>query len=398
MKKLFYVLTAIAFTACAANKPAADCTAAQEMSVDSTQSFATALFAEALNEAAEENFCLSPVSAQWALAMAANGARGNTAEQIYSTLGYPAQAGSRTSFNCLQQQNIEALNACTKGKISVANSIWANNKITLKEEFIKENELYYGATVRNSTFDTEAIKEINSWCSKKTEGRITSILNKAQPSMQLLLINALYFKAQWLHPFEKRGTANALFTKADGGKTTVQMMRQSRIAPYYEDSIMQATARPFEGGDFSMILILPQKRSNTRDAFARFAEIYNHKFLADRNCTLQLSMPKFKCEFGTSLKPMMQRMGITDAFGEKADFGRVSKTPLLIDDIIQKTYIAVDEVGAEAAAVTAVMMVGMSARPMEKKVMTLDRPFIYAITNNLTGEILFIGKVGNPES
>ena len=160
---------------------------------------------------------------------------------------------------------------------------------------------------------------------------------------------------------------------------------------------MAATARAFEGGEYSMILILPHKWSNIERAIDRFAEIYNGKFPGNKTCTVQLSMPKFKCEFGTSLKKALQQMGVTDAFCDKADFGEISKKPLLIDDIIQKSYIAVDESGAEAAAATAVMMVGMTARPMEKKTLTLDRPFIYAITSNTTGEMLFIGKVGNPE-
>ena len=91
-------------------------------------------------------------------------------------------------------------------------------------------------------------------------------------------------------------------------------------------------------------------------------------------------------------------MGITDAFSDKANFSGISKDPLRIDNVIQKTFIEVNEKGAEAAAATAIMLVGMSARPMENKSLTLDRPFFYAITDNISGEILFVGKVGNPNN
>lgn len=399
MRKIFYILTSVAIAACAAHKPAPSDGDIQTASVDDTRLFATSLFSAVNALSFTDNICISPSSAGWALAMTANGARGNTAEQIYGALGYAGGEEERAAFNALQKKNIEELVGSEEAKIGVANSIWVDKKTALKKSFIEDNAKFYGATVKNNSFDVEGIKEINSWCSDKTEGKITSILNDAAPSTRLLLINALYFKARWMRPFEKGLTREASFTKADGEKTTVQMMRQSLIAPYYEDSIMQATSRIFEGGDFSMILVLPQKWSSVEEAVARFLEVYNSNFPGERSrtCTVQLAMPKFKHEFGTSLKPMLEKMGVTDAFTERADFGGISKTPLLIDDVIQKTYIAVDEAGAEAAAVTAVQMVGMSARPIDKQTMTLDRPFIYTITNNHTGEILFIGKVGNPE-
>ena len=395
MKGILYTLLGVVMAACATGKPS--CATGEAMSTDSTQTFATELFAAVNTMTEKENFCISPASAQWALAMTANGARGNTAKQMYEALGYPDAADNSQGFNCLQQKNIEALTCSEDAKISVANSIWASKDINLKKSFIEDNASFYDATVKNTNFDAEAIKEINSWCSDKTEGKITSIIDEAAPSTQLILINALHFKAKWMHPFYEEATYDGTFTKADGEKTTVQMMYQKRIAPFYQDTILKATARTFEGGEYSMILILPHKWSSIEKALDRFAEIYKGRFPGNKTYSVQLSMPKFKCEFGTSLKPMLKKMGVTDAFGETADFSGISKTPLLIDDVIQKSCIAVDESGTEAAATTAVMMVGMTARPMEKKEIILNRPFIYAITNNHTGEILFIGKVGNPK-
>ena len=114
-------------------------------------------------------------------------------------------------------------------------------------------------------------------------------------------------------------------------------------------------------------------------------------------CEVDLSMPRFKSEFSTSLKEPLKTMGAERAFGDNAQFDGISDTPLFIDNVIQKTYISVDEKGAEAAAVTAISMALTSMpRPVEKKVMNLNRPFLYIITDYAAEKILFIGKVGNP--
>ena len=397
MKVILYTLASLVMAACATSKPS--CTAKQAMSTDSTQTFAFSLFS-AVNSTAEdvENFCISPASAQWALAMTANGARGNTAKQMYEALGYPDAASNTQGFNCLQKDNIKALNNSSEAKVSVANSIWVNKEIKLKSRFIEENAKFYDATTRNVTFDAGTVKEINDWCSDKTEGKINSILNEANPATKLLLINALHFKAEWNKPFYKDITHNNTFTKANGEKITVPMMARSQIANYYEDSTIQATEKSFKNGEYSMLLILPRDGVSIQQAIGHITEKYKKGLFGNsKKYNVHLTMPRFRTEFGTSLKPMLKAMGINEAFTAKADFSEISKTPLLIDDVIQKSYISVNEDGAEAAAVTAVQMMLTGLPREEPKTLTLDRPFIYAITNNHTSEILFIGKVSNPQ-
>ncbi len=395
---------ATAFTACASNRQTAESTANSDntqsvaiASIDSTQNFAFSLFSAVNSIATEaENFCISPASAQWALAMTANGADGKTAQQMYSTLGYPDGAKERTAFNALQQRNIETLNNSEEAKLSVANSIWVDKRIKLKNSFIEENSNFYDATVKNVTFDNATVKEINAWCSDKTEGKIKSILDEPNPTTRLLLINALYFKGEWADPFAKRATIYSPFTKADGERISVPMMFQTQVMDYYEDANLQAVEKPFKRGEFSMLLILPRPWLSIQEAIEHMADAYKRGSLNRERYRVALKMPRFRTEFGTSLKPMLIAMGINEAFTQDADFSGISKSPLLIDDVIQKSYISVDEDGAEAAAVTAVQM-RLGALPREElKELPLDRPFIYAIKSNRTGEILFIGKVGNP--
>lgn len=364
---------------------------------DDTQSFATTLFNTVNSNSEEENICISPASAMWALSMTANGAEGNTANQIYAALGYPAAAMQRAAFNTLQKSSIEAAKKNEKAVVNIANSIWINHKIKLKEPFINTNKLFYDAEVRHTAFDNAAVNEINKWCSEKTNGKIESILKESNPATLLMLINALYFNAKWANPFDKERTKKAPFTKADGEVIEVDMMYQQRRAAYYEDELMQVTTRPFLYNEYYMTLILPREGVTIEQVAEALPDRYKKIYTEDTDYQVQLGMPRFKYEFGTSLKTTLQAMGMEEPFTDNARFGGISKTPVRIDDVVQKTYIAVDEEGAEAAAITYVQLCGLSmVRPQEPKTMIMDRPFIYAIKDRRSGDILFMGKVGNP--
>lgn len=364
---------------------------------DDTQSFATTLFNTVNSNSEEENICISPASAMWALSMTANGAEGNTANQIYAALGYPAAAMQRAAFNTLQKSSIEAAKKNEKAVVNIANSIWINHKIKLKEPFINTNKLFYDAEVRHTAFDNAAVNEINKWCSEKTNGKIESILKESNPATLLMLINALYFNAKWANPFDKERTKKAPFTKADGEVIEVDMMYQQRRAAYYEDELMQVTTRPFLYNEYYMTLILPREGVTIEQVTEALPDRYKNIYTEDTDYQVQLGMPRFKYEFGTSLKTTLQAMGMEEPFTDNARFGGISKTPVRIDDVVQKTYIAVDEEGAEAAAITYVQLCGLSmVRPQEPKTMIMDRPFIYAIKDRRSGDILFMGKVGNP--
>lgn len=365
------------------------------MPADSTRSFATALLGSVEQQSEQENICLSPASALWAMAMTANGAGGTTAREIYATLGYAGAEKERAAFNSLQKAEAEKYLGSENAHINIANSIWVNNGIKTKEEFTSNCKKYYDARVENCTFDAQGIRAINKWCSDKSEGKIKTILDKPSPSTQMLLVNTLYFKAQWAKPFYREATASITFTKADGSRIKVPMMQQRATAPYYEDSLIQATRKLFKCGEYSMLLVLPKRGVSVESATRHLSGLYGKDFCSTNQYMVMLSLPRFKSEYTTSLKPALTAMGITEAFTNGASFDGISDTPLKIDDVIQKTVIEINEEGAEAAAATAVQMMLTSARRQEKKILTLDRPFIYAITA-ADGKILFIGKMGNP--
>lgn len=360
---------------------------------DSTKElpFWGALFTSVCNESKKENVCISPLSAQLALSMTATGATGDTQQQMYGTMGLTGDV------NANAKETIEKLadnrHEC---EVNIANSIWINDKLDVKESFINTNKEYFNALVTTAPFNRETLKAINSWCSDNTKGKITSALSDIKKNDRMYLINALYFKGGWDKEFNANKTKEKPFTREDGESAEVQMMRQEVRAPYYEDDKIQIVTKYFKSL-YQMQLILPAEGVSIEEATTHLALNYE-KILGSMSIyEVDLSMPRFKSEFGTSLKNPLKKMGMPRAFSAQAQLSGISDEPLYIDDVYQKTFIKVDEEGAEAAAVTVVRAGLLSMMRPEKRTVKLDRPFIYLITNHhCPNTPLFIGKVGNP--
>ncbi len=356
------------------------------------------LFHEVYNAAkGSDNLCISPASASWALSMAADGARSATASQLYKALGF--DAADRDAINAYQQKNIARLTSLNDKKttISIANSMWINREFKVEKSFVKENEKFYNAAVRNCTFNADAVKAINSWCSENTAGRINEIVKEINPAAQMYLINALYFNSRWKDVFSKSRTKEQTFTKESGEKIKVQMMHDTSRARYFENDKVQMAEKPFDKGTFSMYFILPREGVTMDEAAAELTTGFYTWCDSFTRCDVNLSLPRFSADYGTSLKEALQSLGVEKAFTSDADFAGISDEGIRIGDVLQKTFIKVDEEGAEAAAVTSVMLEATAAGPPVIKHLTLDRPFFYAICERATNSILFIGKSGHPK-
>lgn len=349
------------------------------------------LFNTVCKESKQENVCISPLSAQLALSMTANGATGETQQQMYGTMGLA------DDVNAKAKETIEQLSANRYGcEVNIANSIWVNEKLDVKQEFIDTNKEYFNALVTTAPFNKETLQRINEWCSENTKGKIKSALDEIKKNDRMYLINALYFKGGWKDEFNKGKTKEAPFTKEDGTVVEVPMMNQSIKTQYYEDDILQIVAKLFDD-TYQMLLVLPAEGVTTEEAAAHLSANYE-KILGEMSIyQVTLSMPRFQSDFATSLKNPLKKMGMPRAFGPDAQFDGISREPLYIDDAFQKTFIKVDETGAEAAALTVVRtgLLSMNQK-FEERTMNLDRPFIYIIKNYQPENVLFIGKVGNP--
>ena len=341
----------------------------------------------------KENVCLSPLSAQFALAMVANGAESKTKEEIYKAVG------SSTNVNGYYKELLHTLNTNEDWQhceVNVANSIWINNKLSVKEPFITENKENFDAAIETVEFNDSTLHRINEWCSEKTKDKIPTILNDINPNDRMYLINALYFNAVWNKKFNKENTKKESFTTENGKVVEVDMMRQRENSLYCSNKDFEITVKRYYDGKYSMLLALPKKEMKCDKAAQTIMSNLEHYLSEMNRCEVDLSMPKFTVEFGSSLKHVLEQQGITRAFGERAQFNGISDEPLCISDIMQKTYIKVDEDGTEAAAVTALRVGAMSMRPQNIIPMKLDRPFVFAIIENDSNEVLFVGKIGNP--
>ena len=358
-----------------------------------SNSFWGELLSAACRQSVSENICLSPLSAQFAMAMVANGAEGKTKKEILESmqLGDNTNEYGRSFLDEIATKTVFSQHS----EVKIANSIWVKENFDVKQEFIDTNKMYFDALVESAEFNNGTVERINEWCKENTNGKIPSILDRLTENDRLLLINALYFKAAWSKPFQEHNTTNKNFTTERGEKisTPTMMMRSNEL--FYNDDVVAMVSKRLQSG-YSMLFILPAEGVKCDEAAEYIAKDFNTILQKLEVRDVSLSLPKFTTDFSTSLKPALASLGISRAFNEKAQFGGISNAPLFISDVVQKTYINVNEKGTEAAAVTMAIAGALSMRPPKIEVITFDRPFIYAIIKDNGNEVLFAGKVGNP--
>ena len=404
IRKALYITFIAAAVSCSTTRNKVDATAnnveesttavtAAQNSTIASNSFWGELLGEACREMDKENICLSPLSAQFAMAMVANGAEGKTRTEILDAmqLGNNANANSRKLLDDISEKTVWN----EHGDIRIANSIWIKDGFDVRQKFVETNKEFFDALVEKAEFNQETVNRVNEWCKENTNGKIPTILDRFNDSDRMLLINALYFKAAWSKPFQERNTTDKKFTTERGEEIEVPMMMMRSNEQFYKDDVVSMVTKNLQGG-YSMLFILPGEGVKCDEAAEYVAKDFD-TFLRNMEVKdVSLSLPKFTTDFGMSLKNTLANMGIKRAFGGKAQFGGISDDALYISDVVQKTYINVNEKGTEAAAVTVAVAGLLSMRPPKIEVITFDRPFLYAIVKNSGNEVLFAGKVGNP--
>lgn len=365
--------------------------------IETNNNFGLELLNTVLEAETRPNIMISPASVGIALGMAYNGAESTTMEAFGEVLNYNGL--TREEVNEITRELIAVLLTNTKGNLlEIANSIWYNKGFPVKQEFMDLNSNYYKAQVRELDFSkASALNTINDWVNASTNEKIDEIIDHIDPSTMMILINAIYFNCLWEVQFDPKDTYDAPFYRENGTNFAyVDMMKlEDNFNVAYSDNF-RAVELPYKNKKFSMFLFLPDEGIPVNDLAAELdGPTWNNwldKFHEINKYNIEL--PRFEFEFDRSLKEDLKSMGLQIAFTGEADFSGISKTPLLISDVIHKTYIKVNEEGTEAAAVTAVTMDLTSAGP--GSVLRFDRPFLFAITENSSKSILFMGKVSEP--
>jgi serpin B len=370
-------------------------TSAEKTLVESDNRFGLKLFREMVAEEKDSNIFISPLSVSMALGMTYNGANGETQTAMQNALELSGL--SIQEVNESYKSLIELLTGLDpKVRFDIANSIWYRHTWTFEQEFLDLCGKYFDALVTGLDFDgPDAAKTINAWVEQNTNGKIKEIVNDPiSGAYVMFLINAIYFKGNWTYKFDKDLTQDDEFQLSDGTKKPCKMMVQEGDFQHFSNYAFQAIDLAYGDGKFSMTIILPHPEADIDSLVGEISpenwELWINSFSEQ---TLILMFPRFKLECEYGLNQALKALGMEIAFDPRADFTRMFRPGgIWIDTVKHKTFVKVDEEGTEAAAVTSVGMRNVSLPPT----MRVDRPFVFAIRENHSQTILFIGKVLDP--
>lgn len=363
--------------------------------------FAHSLLLSAIQED-PGNIMVSPISVYLAMAMVANGADGNTLKAMVETL---APGGSLDELDRQAAHWIDRLSTKEKGtSLELANSIWIQRGYQVAPPFLQANADHFNASARTLDFaDADAPKEINSWVSEETRGRIGSIIDRTSADMLMILVNASYFKSMWDEPFSVSRTRERTFHSPSEEITTPFMHAWRGMVAIRMDEA-EGVMLPYEGMRFWFFALLPNEGIDVRSWLGSQEPGLLYGALAQasekRTMDVDLAIPTFVARYGRNLSEDLGKLGMSIAFQPgTADFSRMSAAgtkDLYISDVLHKTFIQVDERGTEAAAATAVMMKATAFAPQETMHIVFDRPFFHGIIDMETGLPLFLGILETP--
>lgn len=369
--------------------------------INANNQFALKLYAELKND--NINVFFSPYSISTALAMVYEGARGGTADEIRSVFNFPADDGLRRSSFAAIHNQINDPNA--KYKFSIANALWAQKDYKILSTYKDTLAQYYAAEANNVDFISateQARQTINKWVEDKTNGKIKDLFPQGtlDNMTRLALTDAIYFKGTWVKQFQKDLTRDVDFRTSPDNTVKVSMMERSNEDArfnYAETDNLQILEMPYDGNKLSMMVLLPKNDDLTTLENGLTLENINSWRNQLEQQRVDVYMPKFTFKTNYLLRDILAGMGMPTAFTSAADFSGMDGTKnLSIQYVIHQAFVDVNEEGTEAAAATGVSMGLTAIAPGQTAVFRADHPFIFTIQDSTSGNILFIGRVSNP--
>ena len=361
---------------------------ADDTFINAQVDFAVNLFKKTVSVDKNKNVLISPLSATLALAMAFNGADGETKKEFERLMG-------NITVEQLNEYLYSYINNLDDSeiKLNIANSIWIRNGLQVKEDFLKINKNYYNADIFSTNFNADTVDDINNWASDKTNGIIKDLLsyNDIDKNTAMCLLNALLFDVNWQEIYS-HSDAIQTFTNINGEEKTVQTLK-ALSSFYYDDGKATGFNKNYTGENFSFVTLLPNKDININDYINGLTGKELLKTLNNpMNVFANTQMPEFSYDYNCDMVKTLSDLGLPSAFNSaKANFEKISCN-LYINKFIHKTKISVNEVGTKAAAASAATMNKSAALPKEYEVI-IDRPFVYMIIDNKTNLPIFIGTV-----
>ncbi|MDX2415131.1 MAG: serpin family protein [Bacteroidales bacterium] len=364
---------------------------------ESSNQFSFDIFNQILgSKSSIENIMISPMSISYALSMTLNGAAGETRTAMMEAL----RTGDLTldEINNSYRTLSDKITTVDKRVImSIANSVWVEDRLDVKQEFIDALVNYFNAEGHQFNInDPDIVDKVNKWISDNTNGKIEEMIDEIPSDVVMLLINAIYFNGKWRMQFDTDETLDKPFYLANGGSVDVDMMYQKNNFKISCNDRLCLVELPYGQGNFVMDVILPAEGLSTADILddltdAKFNQLLETAYEREIN----IYMPRFKYEYKIELGDVLSAMGMGVAFTGAADFSNIADAGLAISKVLHQTFIDNKEEGTEAAAAT-VVMIELTSLPPEPQTINLNRPFYYIIRESSTNSIIFMGLTGNP--
>jgi serpin B len=304
-----------------------------------------------------ENLFLSPLSTYYALLMAYEGSK-NTTKQEFEKVLYLKRPGSLKN-DFLQHLAGKPDNS---SDLNVSNAIWIDKSIQVEERYRKAVVRNYFSDIKQTEFTNTqlAVSEINRWVSEITKQKITEIVSAANinPNTKLVISNAVYFKGEWQNKFDKQKTVSAPFFSSAENQYKIDFMNKVERLQYYENEEYQFISKPYKNADLSFCIILPKKLFGIEEIEDKMNSDFFNKILdSTYSKEISLTIPKLKLEASYELSDALKKAGLKTAFTSDAEFSGITKeTPLMLDQVLHKTWIELDEEKTEAAAATAIVI------------------------------------------
>jgi serpin B len=366
--------------------------------VTANSGFAFNLFRELVSEDSGNVF-ISPLSVSMALAMAYNGAEGTTEDAMSNTLNFGGMSMEKVNqeFSVL----IQSLgNVDQSVDLLIGNSVWIRQEFgpNVNASFLQRVQSSYDGEVFTRDFSSsQTVNDINNWIDTKTNGNIRDAISKLDPQLAMLLINAIYFKGEWVTSFNKNETTEQDFYVSLGNATQVDMMQTSGQFEYYSDENCEVARLAYGRDKGAMYIFLPNQNMSL-DSFINYMnQTVNDKYISELQSVsnLVVELPKFKVEYNANLNEALTKLGMGTAFEGTANFDGIAPS-LFISSVQHNAVIEVNEEGTEAAGATSVFMsFGISHGPTPI-FFIVNRPFFFEIRDDRSGSILFMGKILNP--
>ncbi|PIK38504.1 hypothetical protein BSL78_24661 [Apostichopus japonicus] len=336
--------------------------------------------------------------------MTSAGASSNTAKQMSQVLRINKFKGNDV-HSAFQKLNNLILSPNTMCTLKSANRLYGQKDFTFLESFLKTTKVHYQAELMPIDFKRDAENartEINSWVSEQTNNKIKDLIAPGvlDSLIVLVLVNAIYFKGNWLSQFDPERTSLQLFHASSSESIPVDMMYQKGSFDYFKDQDLkcQVLSLPYVGNTLRMVIILPDPSSNLTNLESKInMQVITSWVKSSRKQEVHVSFPRFKLEASFDLNDHLSLMGMSDVFDvSKADLSGITESEdLYVSKVIHKAFVEVNEEGTEAAAVTAVPFGALCIEHIPAA-FKADRPFIFCISDTSSGSILFLGRLVNP--